>query len=76
MRLESNVMDKKLLENLHDRLAEDLLERINSGEASSAELNVARQFLKDNGIDANLQNDTPLINLAKTLPFDQDLKTG
>tara|TARA_R100001463_G_C3419805_1_gene210138 strand:- start:171 stop:380 length:210 start_codon:yes stop_codon:yes gene_type:complete len=69
-------MDKKLLENLHDRLAEDLLERINSGEASSAELNVARQFLKDNGIDANLQNDTPLINLAKTLPFDQDLKTG
>jgi len=69
-------MDKKILEDLHDKLAEDLLERIMSGEATSAELNVARQFLKDNGIDSSLQNDSPLINLAKTLPFDQDIKTG
>ena len=69
-------MNQKLLEELHDKLAEDLLLRIETGEASSAELNVARQFLKDNGIDANIQNDTPLMNLAKTLPFDEELKTG
>tara|TARA_R100001082_G_scaffold73392_1_gene42160 strand:+ start:443 stop:652 length:210 start_codon:yes stop_codon:yes gene_type:complete len=69
-------MDKKSLETLHNKLAEDLLLRIESGEASSAELNVARQFLKDNGIDSSLQQDNPLINLAKTLPFDQNIKTG
>ena len=38
-------------QRLLDRLAETLLQRIESGEASSQDLNVARQFLKDNKIE-------------------------
>ena len=38
--------------DLHKALAEDLLARIRSGQATAAELNVARQMLKDNGIEA------------------------
>lgn len=48
------------------------MERIQSGEAGSGELSVARQFLKDNGIDANVNQSEPLMNLAKVLPFDPE----
>jgi hypothetical protein len=41
-----------LLAKLHTVLAEQLLERVTDPEAKSADLNVARQFLKDNGIEA------------------------
>ena len=45
-------MDKslKLLETLHECLAKELLGKIQSGEAKAGDLNVARQFLKDNGV--------------------------
>ena len=36
---------------------------------AAADLGVARQFLKDNGIDAMASQSEPLANLAKTLPF-------
>ena len=39
--------DKDLLADLHKVLAEQLLDRIKDPEAKSADLNVARQFLKD-----------------------------
>lgn len=51
-------------------LAQELLGRIRSGEAAPSDLSVARQFLKDNGIDANTGQSEPLLNLAKVLPFD------
>ena len=59
----------KLLEELHVGVATTLLERIQSGEASPAELSVAVKFLKDNGIDADQKEGSPLVNLAKVLPF-------
>jgi len=62
-------MNKNMMA-LFDLLAEDLVQRIRHGEATSADLSVARQFLKDNGIDASLQQSDPLLNLAKSLPFD------
>ena len=44
--------DKEMMALLHKTLAENLLLRIQDPEAKSSDLNVARQFLKDNGIDA------------------------
>ncbi len=65
-------MDKDLndlMVNMHKALAGELLARIQSGEATAAELSAAIKFLKDNGIDANMTKDSPLENLAKILPF-------
>ncbi len=41
----------KTLELLHENLAVELLNKVKSGEATASEMNVARQFLKDNGIE-------------------------
>lgn len=57
-----------LLATLHEELAQALLERIRSG-ANAAEMNVVRQFLKDNNIDAVPKEDSPLGNLVSELPF-------
>ena len=43
----------KTLKTLHEVLAEELLKRVQDPEAKSSDLNVARQFLKDNGIEGN-----------------------
>ena len=51
---------KKLMETLHHGIGEELLRRIQTGEATSADLSVARQFLKDNGIDASANQSEPL----------------
>ena len=48
---------------LHKTLAENLLLRIEDPEAKSADLNVARQFLKDNGIEALAVEGSPLIGI-------------
>tara|TARA_B100000900_G_scaffold305332_1_gene264000 strand:- start:551 stop:778 length:228 start_codon:yes stop_codon:yes gene_type:complete len=60
---------KDIENKLHKVLAEQLLNRVESGEATASELNVARQFLKDNGIDGTVEQSDPLANLAKILPF-------
>ena len=66
-------MDKtKALENLHQALTQVLMEKVSSGEATAGDLNVARQFLKDNGIDVASHQAKPLVNLAKLMPFDPD----
>ena len=46
--------NEKLTE-LHEVLASILLEKIRDPEVKSAELNVARQFLKDNALQPFLQ---------------------
>ena len=53
---------------LHKTQAENLLLRIQDPEVKSSDLNVARQFLKDNGIDAVPVEGSPLSNLVATLP--------
>jgi hypothetical protein len=60
--------DKEVLTRLHTVLAEQLLERVQDPEAKSGDLNVARQFLKDNGIEALATQGSPLADLVKTLP--------
>ena len=60
---------------LHRTLAENLLSRIKDPEAKSADLNVARQFLKDNGIDALLVDNSPLSELVRSLPDFNDEDT-
>tara|TARA_B100000780_G_scaffold38282_1_gene23842 strand:+ start:346 stop:576 length:231 start_codon:yes stop_codon:yes gene_type:complete len=59
---------QEMMELLHKTLAENLLLRIQDPEAKSADLNVARQFLKDNNIDAIPTNDSPLGDLVASLP--------
>ncbi len=61
---------KTLHEKLHAALVKDLLKRIKDGTATAADLGVARQLLKDNGIDVNsARANKPLQELADTLPF-------
>ena len=57
-----------MMASLHKTLAENLPLRIKDPEAKSADLNVARQFLKDNGIDALPVEGSPLSELVATLP--------
>ena len=48
---------------------------IRDREAKCADLNVARQFLKDNGIDALPVDNSPLSELVKSLPDFNDEDT-
>ncbi|MGQ0621490.1 MAG: hypothetical protein ACT4QA_16475 [Panacagrimonas sp.] len=48
-----------LLAQIHEGLARDLLSKIKSGEATAADLSVARQFLKDNAIQAKPVQGSP-----------------
>ena len=57
------------LSNLFDLVCDDLTGRISSGEATSTDLNVARQMLKDNSITATPAEASPLHRLATALPL-------
>lgn len=69
------------LQSLHEALANDMLDRLSNGEEvvkdgevvrvkpSAATLNAIRQFLKDNGIEAQRLPGNPLGKLASQLPF-------
>ena len=62
--------DKKLelLQNLHTVLIENLLDKVKSGEAKAGDLNVARQLLKDNGIECIPTEMNPIEDLMSSLP--------
>jgi hypothetical protein len=62
-------MTEDKLKELHQELARVLLDRVRDPEAKASDLNVARQFLKDNNIDAIPVADSPLNELMKELPF-------
>jgi len=61
---------------LFDLLCDDLVMRLKTGEATSTDLNVARQMLKDNGITAVPVQESPLESLTNALPFptSEDIK--
>ena len=63
-------MDKSLevLNTLHLCLAKELLGKIQSGEAKAGDLNVARQFLKDNGVECLPVESNPMQELMENLP--------
>ena len=65
------MIDQKLKE-LHGVLAQELLKRVKDPEAKASDLNVARQFLKDNGIAAIPVDNSPLKALVDELPFDTE----
>ena len=67
-------MSNDKLRELHSILAEKLLEKIKDADAKSADLNVARQFLRDNGIDAVPTDDSPLQKLIDEMPFNEKPK--
>ena len=60
------------LEELHELVTEELLARVRSGEATSAELSVAVKFLKDNGASNDIITaESPMANLLTALPFEE-----
>lgn len=50
---------EKLLSTMHGKLAEDMLARLEGGEATAAEWTAIIRFLKDNGVDAIANPQTP-----------------
>ena len=67
------MIEKEMMELLHKTLAENLLLRVKDPEAKSSDLNVARQFLKDNHIEGIPADNSPLGDLVATLPnFNDD----
>ena len=66
------VQIKETFASLHNQMALLLLAKVESGEATSADLSVARQLLKDNGIDQVAFQDSPIANLAAVLPFEDE----
>ena len=60
------------LNMLHEAVTNELLARIQSGEAKPADLTVAVKFLKDNGIEAIPTDGSILQALINELPFDED----
>lgn len=66
-------MTQKKLEALHEILANVLTERICEGDSAPALLNVARQFLRDNGVESLPVEESHLSDLLKTMPtFDEE----
>jgi hypothetical protein len=61
----------ELMEALHNELGQKLLERIRDPEAKASDLNVARQFLKDNDITAIPTDNNVLAQLLEDLPFEE-----
>ena len=56
--------------DLHNKLAEALADKLGDDEVQPAMLNVARQFLKDNGIENNVVAGNPMDILKDAeLPF-------
>ena len=62
------------LKQLHEELVKVILEKIKSPDVTASELNVARQLLKDNGIDAVPVEGSPLQSLIDELPFKAPIK--
>ena len=55
---------------------EKLLERVRAPDCKASDMNVARQFLKDNNIDAIPVDNSPLKSLMDELPFNEAIKTS
>jgi hypothetical protein len=63
--------NRDILDALHGAVANDLLNRVKSGEATASELSVAVKFLKDNNANLDvITAESPLANLLESLPFD------
>ena len=61
-----------ILDELHVELGEELLQKLRSGKAKASDLNVCRQFLKDNSYEVPPTQENPLKHLVAELPFDDE----
>ena len=77
--------NEDLMNGLHQMVAQDLINRLKSGEATVQELSAAIKFLKDNDITADFKFNRPLQQLKNEvtpvgeLPFideDEDAETN
>ena len=71
-------MENNKLSTLYEAVADELLAKIQSGEAKPADLAVAVRFLKDNDITALPVNDNALQQLMESMPFpsEKDIAKG
>lgn len=60
--------NQELLAELHAGLAYHLKEKLDQGIITTGELNILRQFLKDNAISAEPTEQTSFGDLVKALP--------
>ena len=63
------MISKKDLTTLFQSFTQALANRLESGEATAADLGVIRQFLKDNNISVEPGDNSALDRLTKNLPF-------
>ena len=61
------------LGDLHVLLTKELMHKLRNGEATAQDLNVARQFLRDNRIEATLDS-MPMQDLMEGLKTFEDYK--
>jgi hypothetical protein len=59
---------QELLADLHAGLAQHLKERLEEGIITTGELNILRQFLKDNAISAQPVEGSPFGDLVASVP--------
>ena len=57
-----------VLADVHDLMAHWCLDKLREGDVNAADLNIIRQFLKDNQISAQPVEETSFGELAKALP--------
>lgn len=68
-----NKQMQEVLEELQLHTVKQLLERVQSGAATAAELGVARNLLRDNNMQVKPTGNSPLEKLGDSLPaFDED----
>tara|TARA_B100000780_G_scaffold75871_1_gene51117 strand:- start:489 stop:719 length:231 start_codon:yes stop_codon:yes gene_type:complete len=63
---------EKTLSTLHTAVAQELLDRVQSGDAKPADMSNAIKFLKDNNVDAMPVQGSPLDGLLNSLPFNSE----
>ncbi|MGH0000114.1 hypothetical protein ACQU0X_08540 [Pseudovibrio ascidiaceicola] len=57
-----------LLSELHGALADAMQAKLKSQDVTASDLNVIRQFLKDNGINTDGDKDDKIKNISDDLP--------
>ncbi len=60
---------QSLMAQLHEDVATELKDRINSGDATTADISAAIKFLKDNNVTVVVEESKPVMNLVESLPF-------
>jgi hypothetical protein len=61
---------EEALAELHGAMAEAMAKKLREGDATASDLNVIRQFLKDNGINSDGAENPNLKTLSDELPDD------